>query len=222
MRQQAFTLIELLIVVAIIAILAAIAVPNFLEAQTRSKVSRVKADMRSIATAVEAYHVDANRYPYPLMGIIAYRDNIFPANNASLAAYVEFVTELTTPVSYLTSVGFNDPFMPNAVTVRTYTGSWVLPNFYKGSCAYSSLDGFWGKLVAPSYAISPVTGYCLSSYGPDRGPDGIEHLAFEEISPNYTPNPNRIYDPTNGTMSHGDMARFGGSTKFASLGGSGN
>ena len=55
---KAFTLIELLIVVAIIAILAAIAVPNFLEAQTRSKISRVRSDLRSLATALESYCVD--------------------------------------------------------------------------------------------------------------------------------------------------------------------
>jgi len=61
--REGFTLIELLIVVAIIAILAAIAVPNFLEAQTRAKVSRLKADMRSAATGLEAYAVDNNDYP---------------------------------------------------------------------------------------------------------------------------------------------------------------
>ena len=62
-KPSGFTLIELLIVVAIIAILAAIAVPNFLEAQTRAKVSRVKADQRSLATAIESYSIDWNTYP---------------------------------------------------------------------------------------------------------------------------------------------------------------
>ena len=62
--KSGFTLIELLIVVAIIAILAAIAVPNFLEAQTRAKVSRCKADMASVATAIESYCVDNAHYPF--------------------------------------------------------------------------------------------------------------------------------------------------------------
>jgi type II secretion system protein G len=61
-NQKGFTLIELLIVVAIIGILAAIAIPNLLTAMQRSKQKRTMADLRSVATAWEAYATDYNAY----------------------------------------------------------------------------------------------------------------------------------------------------------------
>ena len=62
-NSKGFTLIELLIVVAIIGIIVAIAIPNLLNAIQRAKQRRTMGDMRSAATAVEAYAVDLNRYP---------------------------------------------------------------------------------------------------------------------------------------------------------------
>ena len=62
-RESGFTLIELLIVIAIIGILAAIAIPNLLNAVQRGKQKRSMSDMRTLATAIEAYAVDNNNYP---------------------------------------------------------------------------------------------------------------------------------------------------------------
>lgn len=62
-RFSGFTLIEVLVVVAIIGIIVAIAVINYLNAIDRARQRRSMSDMRSIATAVEAYAADLDRYP---------------------------------------------------------------------------------------------------------------------------------------------------------------
>jgi len=60
-RRGGFTLVEIMIVVAIIALLAAIAVPGFLRARKRSQASRILNDLRMIDSAVDQYAVETNR-----------------------------------------------------------------------------------------------------------------------------------------------------------------
>ena len=60
-RRGGFTLVEIMIVVAIIALLAAIAVPGFLRARKRSQASRILNDLRMIDAAVDQYAVETNR-----------------------------------------------------------------------------------------------------------------------------------------------------------------
>jgi type II secretion system protein G len=196
-RQSAFTLIELLIVVAIIAILAAIAVPNFMEASTRAKVSRVKNDMRSLATAVEAYRVD--NIAYPEYAVIQ-----FPAttvDDPATAAGDDFFEHfsrvpgigITTPVAYIGSIP------PDLFAIGRFPGpeprTWDFS--YKNS--RQNFRIFTGP---PEPWLGPGGSVLLKDWGEWRlssgGPDGTRIADIKA---------NRIYDPTNGTASIGDIVR---------------
>jgi type II secretion system protein G len=204
-NAKAFTLIELLIVVAIIAILAAIAVPNFLEAQTRSKVSRCAADMRSIRTALEAYRVDNNKYPETDLGV------------ANLAQPGCGMLRLTTPMAFITSVpkspfkevNMGNPGIPklcNLMNVYLYVRAEGIPgvttagipttfdqNYQDDRIRYISQNASLATNLAER-----VKGYWeLKSVGPNSVDD------FNTIGANA-----RRYDPTNGTISAGDVVIF--------------
>ncbi|MBM3333845.1 prepilin-type N-terminal cleavage/methylation domain-containing protein [Candidatus Sumerlaeota bacterium] len=220
---RAFTLIELLIVVAIIAILAAIAVPNFLEAQVRSKISRVKSDLRSIAVATEAYYVDNNIYPPTALHSQGGRAVNYPFN---------FVCGdgggwlITTPIAYITSYP-KDPF-PD-FQGWSYTNPKGKPNRpYYYDC-FEVLDtsanpnGSHSLFFNPSYS-RPGAGeperamgikWAVFSPGPTgrREVPGSEgdnmgwYLYSTGIRRSF-PSVLMPYDPTNGTLSVGAIVRY--------------
>lgn len=201
-RRVGFTLIELLIVVAIIAILASIAVPNFLEAQVRSKVSRVKADLRTVATGIEAYAVDNNRYP-PNDGVY----NVIPI-------------QITTPIAFLTTGKFIDPFTDKErVTLpgvdpelaRYYTYTKIVRFDEVPELTFAGMPPPVEAIDAPGFnegAFARYGKWRLVSNGPDKkySQNGIPQDDFN-------PNPMVLlgadipYDPTNGTISFGNILR---------------
>ncbi len=60
-KHAGFTLVEIMIVVAIIALLAAIAVPNFLRSRKRSQATQILEDLRIIDSAVDQYAIETNK-----------------------------------------------------------------------------------------------------------------------------------------------------------------
>jgi type II secretion system protein G len=79
--QRGFTLIELMIVVAIIAILAGILIPNFVNARSQAQTAACESNLRAIATALELYYAD--NQVYPTAGGAAVQPSLLTANGVA-------------------------------------------------------------------------------------------------------------------------------------------
>ncbi len=235
---QGFTLIELLIVVAIIAILAAIAVPNFLEAQTRAKVSSVKADMRSLAVAVESYYIDNNSYPEGTDNPQKYPQRIGDFLGDLAPGYYSFRTRagyrsvgtafagVTTPIAYIATVP-SDPFAKQAAGYLTYCyrnakdkkNGWIMTS------VGPDVDLLKENGIGSTNMTNPLSTALdgnLTVGKPARIGDINERQAIRFMEGN--PRPATLqagferlryhledvtYDPTNGSISEGDVWRIG-------------
>ena len=222
---------EVLTIVAIIAIIAAIAVPNIMSANIKGKVKAVRADMASIAIALENFKMDYGTYPiepessgeYGSYGPdeIGEKDGIFGSYNYAEERYYEVVGlgKLVFPFdgsepTYLHRVSgdiFNSGGIEEWATSEGGGQGKGKHNrhycYFTGvmdsSCEEGRRNSEPGDTKADYWA--------LVSYGPDEDRDVDSYLeAWKAVDPNAPGyDPSKAYNPENGIISDGDIIMVG-------------
>ncbi|MGI8905201.1 MAG: type IV pilin protein [Candidatus Sumerlaeaceae bacterium] len=198
--RAGFTLIELLIVVAIIAILASIALPNFIEAQVRAKVARAKADLRTMATGLEAYHADNNRYPdlftrirvlsTPVAYISSLPRDIFRAQQSGGSSFFQQRTY---------RYGAMPIESPSRWAMDSVGPDTDIDTYFNGTID-GSIDGESEDDWQPDRdALRLYPGYSAELFGDGwLDPDPTTAATYKYVA----------YDSTNGSVSNGDIFRL--------------
>jgi type II secretory pathway pseudopilin PulG len=182
-----FTYVELATVMLIIAILAAIAVPNFLEARTRAGVSRSRADLAMLKMAIEEYRLETRAYPL---------------NRTPGVAGPNDLACLTSPVAYISRLTI-DPFtLAEVIGTKNGPGLPPEPFRYLNGVQVNEEDGL--RIIEDAtpyggYVAAAVWGYAPADMPPNRNPTG-EPILGPDGAVRIIP-----YDPTNGTVSAGTI-----------------
>jgi type IV pilus assembly protein PilA len=151
-KKGGFTLIELMIVVAIIGILAAIAIPNFIRFQARSKQSEAKTNLKAIFTAQKAYFGEKDKYvtDFKIIGFDPEPGNRY---NYSISG-----TACTTPQS---------------VATRTYNAGCIGQDSAKFTTAPTTPAVPFAGGVLPTPAACPSCNFRATASGNvDNDPEG--------------------------------------------------